>query len=274
MSDGDLSIRAPVRGRDEIGHLARQFNHMAERLEASFAEVAAERDALRRFIADASHELRTPVTALKNFNDLLLGAAADDASARGEFLAESQTQLERLEWITHNLLDLSRFDAGLVELDRTDHDAGELVEAASSAFSALARGKGIDLLVWSPVPPLQVHCDRTRIEIALSNLLDNAIQFTAAGGQVAIGADQREDLIRLWVRDTGCGIAPEDLPHIFERFYRGHNAPEGGSGLGLAIVQSIAHAHGGQAFVESKPGAGSFFAIELPHADASPPKGR
>jgi signal transduction histidine kinase len=265
MSDGDLSTRAPVRGKDEIGQLAGQFNHMAERLEASFAELAAERDALRRFIADASHELRTPITALKNFNDLLQGAAADDPSARAEFLGESQAQLERLEWITHNLLDLSRFDGGLVALDLADHDAGELIEAASCAWTTLAREKGIDLLIWPPVPPLALHCDRARIELALSNLLDNALQFTPPSGQVAVGAEQREDVVRLWVRDTGCGIAPEDRPHIFERFYRGRNAAEGGSGLGLAIVQSIVRAHGGQVFVESKPDAGSFFAIELPH---------
>jgi len=264
MSDGDLSTRAPVRGKDEIGQLAGQFNHMAERLEASFAELSAERDALRRFIADASHELRTPITALKNFNDLLQGAAIDDPSARAEFLGESQVQLERLEWITHNLLDLSRFDAGLVALDLADHDAGELIEAASCAWTTLAREKRIDLLVWPPAPPLTLHCDRARIELALSNLLDNALQFTPPGGQVAVGAEQREDVVRLWVRDTGCGIAPEDRPHIFERFYRGRNAAEGGSGLGLAIVQSIVRAHGGQVFVESKPDAGSFFAIDWP----------
>jgi signal transduction histidine kinase len=264
MSDGDLSTRAPVRGKDEIGQLAGQFNHMAERLEASFAELAAERDALRRFIADASHELRTPITALKNFNDLLLGAATDDPSARAEFLRESQVQLERLEWITHNLLDLSRFDGGLVALDLAEHDAGELIETASCAWTTVAREKGIDLLIWPPVPPLALHCDRARIELALSNLLDNALQFTPPGGQVAVGAEQREDVVRLWVRDTGCGIVPEDRPHIFERFYRGRNAAEGGSGLGLAIVQSIVRAHGGQVFVESKPDAGSFFAIELP----------
>ena len=264
MSDGDLSTRAPVCGKDEIGQLAGQFNHMAERLEASFTELAAERDALRRFIADASHELRTPITALKNFNDLLQGAAIDDPSARAEFLGESQVQLERLEWITHNLLDLSRFDAGLVALNLADHDAGELIEAASCAWTTLAREKRIDLLVWPPAPPLTLHCDRARIELALSNLLDNALQFTPPGGQVAVGAEQREDVVRLWVRDTGCGIAAEDQPHIFERFYRGRNAAEGGSGLGLAIVQSIVRAHGGQVFVESRPDAGSFLAIELP----------
>jgi signal transduction histidine kinase len=266
MSSGDLSIRAPGRGKDEIGQLARQFNQMAERLESSFAELAAERDSLRRFIADASHELRTPVTALKNFNELLQGAAADDSAARAEFLAESQVQLDRLEWITHNLLDLSRLEAGLIALDVTQHDAEELMRTAAAAFKTLAHEKNVALSVKKPSSPLAVHCDRTRIELALSNLLDNALKFTPAGGQVEIGAEQAAQNVRLWVQDSGPGIAPADREHIFERFYRGRDSRVEGIGLGLAIVRSIVQAHGGQVTVEGEPGAGSRFVIELPHA--------
>jgi len=267
MSGGDLSIRAPVRGRDEIGDLARQFNQMAERLEASFAELAAERDSLRRFIADASHELRTPVTALKNFNELLQGAAADDPAARAEFLAESQIQLDRLEWITHNLLDLSRLEAGLIALDVTSHDAGELIRASAAAFKTLAHEKQVTLSVAEPPSPVQVRCDRARIELALSNLLENGLKFTPAGGQVEIGAEQSHQGVRLWVQDSGPGIAPADQGRIFERFYRGRGRDVEGTGLGLAIVRSIVQAHGGHVTVESQPGAGSRFVIELPSAD-------
>ncbi|MBN2389375.1 MAG: HAMP domain-containing histidine kinase [Anaerolineae bacterium] len=264
MSQGDLSIRTPMRGKDEIGQLSTQFNQMAERLEASFAEVAAERDALRRFVADASHELRTPITALKTFNDLLQDAAADDAVARTEFLQESQFQLERLEWVTHNLLDLSRFDAGLVTLDKTDVNAENFIQHVVGTFKVRAQDANLTLLIHCPDTSLTLYCDRERMEMALSNLVDNALKFTAPGGQVTVGAEQNEASVRLWVRDTGQGIAPEDLPHIFERFYRGSGVRATGSGLGLAIVQSIAQAHGGHVFVESEPGEGSFFAIELP----------
>jgi len=268
MSGGDLSARAPVHGRDEIGQLAGQFNQMAGRLEASFAELASERDALRRFVADASHELRTPITALKSFNDLLQGAAADDPDARAEFLAESQVQIERLEWITRNLLDLSRLDAGLAALDLAEHDARDLIRATVHTFRAAAGEKGVDLALQLPTWALILCCDRARIELALSNLVENAIKFTPAGGRVEVGADADPDAVRLWVRDTGIGIDPEDLPHVFERFYRGRSAgrhaPTEGSGLGLAIVQSVVQAHGGRVSVESTPGVGSTFVMELP----------
>ncbi len=267
MSSGDLSARAPAGGRDEIGQLAGQFNQMAERLEASFAGLAAERDALRRFIADASHQLRTPITALKNFNELLQGAAAGDPAAHAEFLAESQAQIGRLEWITRNLLSLSRLDAGLITLDLARCDAGDVIEEASAPFKALATDKGIALSANRPASPIDVQCDRARIEMALSNLLDNAVKFTPPGGRVEIGVDQAGETVRWWVRDTGPGIDPDDRPHIFERFYQGRaSRASSGSGLGLAIVHSIVQAHRGRVTAESNPDSGSRFLIELPHS--------
>ena len=264
MSEGDLTVRAPEFGKDEIGQLARQFNRMAERLEVSFAELAAERDTLRRFIADASHELRTPITALRNFIELLQGKAKEDRKARAEFLAESEAQLNRLEWITKNLLNISRLDAGLTPMQIEEHDAGDLLDTVAAPYQILAEEKDITLSVIQPEPAFKFYADKPLIELALSNLIDNALKFTPHGGQVKLGASRGEGMTRLWVRDSGMGIDQDDLPNIFKRFYRGRNVTSEGSGLGLAMVESVVQAHGGRITVESEPGAGSHFVIELP----------
>jgi len=264
MSRGDLSVRSPVQSQDEIGNLARRFNRMAEQLEDSFADLEDERDRLRRFVADASHGLRTPITALRNFNELLQGSAGEEPRIRAEFLAESQAQLERLEWITHNLLDLSRLEAGLTSLDFDEHDVESIAESTLSAFKPSAQEKDITLRSnWSDAH-LTVRCDRPRVELALSNLLDNALKFTLPGGTVEIGARQAGQTVQLWVEDTGPGISPHQQRRIFERFYRDSDSPAAGSGLGLAIVRSIARAHGGRVTVTSELGSGSCFTVHLP----------
>ncbi|MCO6451507.1 MAG: HAMP domain-containing histidine kinase [Caldilineales bacterium] len=261
MSGGDLSARAPVAGGQELEQLAQQFNDMAAQLERSFADLAAERDALRTFIGDASHELRTPITALRNFNDLLLSAAGEDAEIRAEFLGESKTQIERLTWITQHLLDLSRIDAGLAALEFTDCAAVELIESAATSYKRLAQDKNILLTTQASDPALSLRCDRTRVELALFNLVDNALKFTPAGGEIEIGAARNNDACEFWVQDTGPGVAAADAPHIFARFYHG---PDGGSGLGLAIVRSVAQAHGGYAYLDETWQKGSRFVMVLP----------
>jgi signal transduction histidine kinase len=264
MGSGDLSARAQFKRRDEIGDLAVQFNQMADQLEDNFTQMEDERDALRRFIADASHELRTPVTALKNFLTLIQGPAAEDPLIQSEFLSESQVQVERLEWITRNLLDLSRLDGGLVEMDFASHDLGELIETAAAPFKALAEDGNISLLIQPPEESLNLRCDAARLELVLSNLLDNALKFTPSGGEVAIGAEQTAKVTRLWVQDTGAGIHPEELAHIFDRFYRGRHHSTPGSGLGLAIAKSLVEAQEGYIYAESTLGEGARFIMEFP----------
>lgn len=256
---GDLSVRAPVQGRDEIARVAEQFNAMAERLQASFVALAEERDALRRFVADASHELRTPITALRNFNDLLQSPDVDE-TARREFLAESSAQIERLTWVTRNLLDLSRFDAGLVALDLVDCEAGDVLASVAAAFQPTAAARGIDLQVADGAAGVTWRCDPARVALALSNLMDNALKFTPRGGHVVIGASAAEGGVRLWVHDSGPGIPSSDVEHVLERFYRGAAAPAhdaaAGSGLGLAIVKSVMDAHAGRVEIGAAPGGG------------------
>ncbi len=268
MAGGDLTTRAPhanPRARNnEIAQLSTQFNEMAGKLDASFKSLEQERDALRHFVADASHELRTPITALKTYNELLRGGAMDDAATREEFLATSQTQIERLEWITGNLLDLSRLDAGITRLNLSEHTACDVVNAAVAPFRVLASRKGVAITTMAPSPPFVFRADRARLEMALSNLIDNALKHTPVGGNIEVGATVAGGELRMHVRDTGPGIAHEVQPHVFKRFYRGPGAQTQGAGLGLAIVKSVAQAHGGDAHVDSTPGAGSTFVISVP----------
>lgn len=264
MAAGDLGVRAPVGRQDEIGELAQQFNQMAASLEGNFAALAADRDTLRRFAADASHELRTPLAALKTFNELLLDQAQDDPQARREFLAESQQQIERLDWLTQNLLQLSRLDSGLLQMERAECDLIELVNHVAASFLPQAREKGLALTVSAPEGSVLASCDAQWIEQAVDNLLSNALKFTPAAGRVTIGASRLADAVEVWVEDNGIGIPPQDLPHIFERFYRAKGNGEKGSGLGLAIAQAIIQAHSGQIQVSSQVGKGSRFAFRLP----------
>jgi two-component system sensor histidine kinase BaeS len=265
MAAGDLSIRAPVGRRDEMGQLASRFNEMAARLEATFAALEADREALRRFAADASHELRTPITSLMTFNELLQGKVGDDPATRREFLDESQAQIERLDWLTTNLLDLSKLDSGLLKMTRQDCDLEELIAETVAVFAPQAQARGISLETALPAESVVARVDRARIEQVLGNLLSNALKFIPDGGRVTVGLARHQASVEVWIEDTGVGIAAEDLPHVFERFYRARNSDgQPGSGLGLAIVKGIVEAHGGQVTVTSQLGMGSRFGFTLP----------
>ena len=262
MEEGDLAVRAPE-SVGEIGDLSRRFNRMAARLQATFADLAAERDALRRFIADASHELRTPLTALRQFIEILQGQAGGKPETRSEFLGESQRQLERLQWITGHLLDLSRLEGGVAALDVSRHDLEALLEEALAPFRSTAEAKQIALRLSIANGPDTICCDRPSLMMALANLLDNALKFTPPAGVVELSATDNERATLLSVVDTGPGIQPADRERIFERFYRGEMSEHvPGAGLGLAIVKSAVEAHNGKVRVESSDGA--TFTLEIP----------
>jgi len=265
MGKGDLSARAEVKRTDEIGELARQFNSMAERLEESFIALAADRDALQRFAADAAHELRTPITALKTFNELLMAKGQNDPEVRHEFLEQTRTQIERLDWLTRNLLDLSKLDTGMLDLNFDEQDLRRLVQHVTASFRPQAQNQGTSLHEEMPPDPAYVALDHARMEQVLTNLVSNALKFTPREGSVTVGLRPGPEQVEVWVQDTGPGIPLEELPHIFERFYRGgQGQTRGGSGLGLAIVKGIVEAHGGEVRVESQPGHGACFTIALP----------
>jgi signal transduction histidine kinase len=271
LAEGDLSRRVPpshVRaGSSELAELAVQFNAMADRVEESVEIIRRDRDRSRDFLADVSHELRTPLAALRTFNELLREGAAEDPVARAEFLESSRQQIERLDWLAQNLLELSKLDSGLVLLDLRPDDLRAAVESAVEQNSAAAERRGVHLALNLPSAPIRIRHDPQRIGQVVANLVANAVKFTGRDGSVTVDVAATPDGARIDVTDTGVGIDATELPHIFERFYRGSLANEArgsGSGLGLAIVHSIVDMHGGRVMVESRVGSGTRFIVTLP----------
>jgi signal transduction histidine kinase len=222
-------------------------------------------DRLRtNFVSDVSHELRTPLTAIKGFIETLQDGAIDDPAVRDRFLNTIAIETDRLTRLTDDLLLLTRADAGRLDLHLALIDLVNCVQRAVDQLDGHAREKRIVVATELPDGSVSVQADADRIHQVLVNLLDNAIKFTAPGGRVVVSVDDQ----KVTVADTGSGIPADELPHVFERFYRGDRsrARQGtdGSGLGLAIAKAIVEAHGGQISVTSAPGKGATFRFTLP----------
>jgi two-component system, OmpR family, sensor histidine kinase BaeS len=280
LSEGKLDVRvtAPP-GTHEMAELTSAFNTMAERLETSIDLIQRDRDRSREFVAEVSHELRTPIAALRTFNELLAdGAMADDATRR-EFLEQSRQQIERLDWLSTNLLELSKLDSGLVLLDLRPEDLRTVIESAVEQAQPAAERKHVALVVDQPPEPVRQRHDPQRLGQVVSNLIANALKFTPEGGHVTIRLRPTDEGADLSVSDDGVGIPAAELPYVFDRFYRGSWANESratGSGLGLSIVRSIVDMHNGRVAITSAPGKGTEVTISLPRdmSVSSPPDGR
>jgi two-component system OmpR family sensor kinase len=264
---GDLHQRVPVPVvRDEVQYLATTFNEMLDALEQSFFRQ-------RQFVSDASHELRTPVAVIRNTAGVaLLEPPQLDETITA--LQEIRSETERLTVLLTDLLTLARGDEGQSRFEREVIQLDRMVETVAATTEILATERRIQLSVQVCHPVTMVGDEARLIQVVL-NLLDNAIRYTNPGGQIQVTVEQTENAARLLVRDTGIGIAPEHLPHIFERFYRADSVRQqtGGnsSGLGLSIVEWIVRMHGGSVDVESQVGQGSCFTITLPKLSLMPP---
>lgn len=250
MSGGNLSARANIDRQDEFGTLARSFNDMADRVEETIMT-------LRRFVADAAHELHTPLTALRTNLELI--SLEENTIKRQAFLERAQGQAVRLESLTTDLLELSRIEASINHADYPLINLSDLVQETSELYASQAEQKNIEFALDLPQEKdtPYVKANERQIRRVVCNLLENAIKFTPEGGAVRLGARQQNTYAEIWVEDTGIGIPPEDLPLLFSRFHRGRNAVNyPGSGLGLAIVKAIADFHKGQVSAENRsPGA-------------------
>jgi signal transduction histidine kinase len=251
MTAGDLSTRANIARQDELGTLALSFNAMADRIQ----EIVV---TLQRFVADAAHELHTPLTALRTNLELAKNEHPSTAIRR------AHEQVIRLEKLTDGLLALSRIEAQSGTEQATPVDLVSLIRSTSELYASRAEqaGLGYELFLPEQVPPVLGRADQ--LASVISNLMDNAIKFTPTNGKVSLGLRRLDQTLELTVQDTGIGIPPDDLPQLFERFRRGHNASDHpGSGLGLAITKAIVKAHGGSIMAESSP-VGTRITVNLP----------
>ena len=260
MSRGDLSARVRVRGNNEFAGLASAFNSMSERLE----QLDKSRS---QFVSNASHELKTPLSTMKILIETLLYQDPMDPGMTKEFLTDVNKEIDRLNRIVSDLLTLVNIDNGM-KLNLVALDIGALLQEQVKRLSPLARENGIEL-DCAVRESLEITGDSLKLQQVVYNIIDNAIKYTPRGGEVhcTLSRSGRRAVIR--VADTGVGIPEQDLPHIFDRFYRVDKARSretGGTGLGLSIVKQFVLLHGGTIDAKSAPGKGSTFIIELPLA--------
>ncbi|HEX9680952.1 MAG TPA: ATP-binding protein [Anaerolineales bacterium] len=256
IARGDLGSKVNVRSQDEVGELAASFNHMSE-------ELARTRDLRRQLSADLAHELRTPLSIILGHAEAIEDGVLPP---NRETLSLIHDEAARLSRMVEDLRLLSLAEAGELRLQRAPTRPRAMLERAAAAQAPRARQKGIDL-VWEADEVLaEVNVDPDRIAQVLDNLLDNALRHTPQGGRIRLRAEAGPVGPRFSVADSGPGIAQDDLPRVFERFYRtdpARSREQGGSGLGLAIAKSIVEAHGGRIWAGSPPGDGAVFTFEI-----------
>ena len=219
----------------------------------------------REFVANASHELKTPLTSIRGYAETLLSGGLNDAENRERFVETIRAQAARLETLVGDLLDLADLERPDSPLELKDWDIGQIAREIGETFEDVARRAGLAVEV-SARPGIRARVDRTKIDLALRNLLDNAVKYTDAG-TITVSVEGTADIVRVSVSDTGRGIAAEHVPRIFERFYRvdrGRSRTLGGTGLGLSIVKHAILLHHGEVGVESTPLQGSVFWFEVP----------
>ncbi len=259
MAKGELGQTVRVQSRDEVGELANAFNQMSSDLERS--------DQVRRqMTADIAHELRNPLTVIGGYLDAM---RMGDLQPTPQRLDAVYDEIQHLERIVEDLRTLSLADAGALVLNRQPVSPRELLQRVANRFAPQAAQKKITLNVHADAALPALNLDEARVTQVLDNLVSNALQHTEGGGEIQLAAQTRDNAVLFSVRDSGNGISPQDLPHVFERFYRGDKArptSEGSSGLGLAIAKALVDAHGGKIFVESELGKGATFFVELPMA--------
>ncbi|HYI32531.1 MAG TPA: MtrAB system histidine kinase MtrB [Glaciibacter sp.] len=266
LASGDLAVRIPERGEDVIATLARSFNGMADSLQQQIRELADLSEVQQRFVSDVSHELRTPLTTIRLAGDVLYDQRDSFPPATRRTAELLHTQVERFELLLADLLEISRYDAGSVNVEAEPTNLVHLAEDVIDSLRSLAESKGSEFRLVAPGGHLDAEVDPRRIRRILHNLIGNAIEH-GDGKPIVVSVDSNKNAVALSVRDYGMGMTPDEVAHVFDRFWRADPSRQrtiGGTGLGLAISLEDATAHGGWLQVWSSPGSGSCFRLTLP----------
>jgi two-component system phosphate regulon sensor histidine kinase PhoR len=282
LAQGNFSARLTRLGPDELGVLSGKLNETGEKLQAMFHQLQQEQVELEKlerirkdFVINVSHELRTPLASIQGYAETLLDGAIHDQQNNERFLTIIRQNAERLARLTSDLLTLSRIEMRQTTFQFASYRVSVLLRDCVDSLQPLAERKNVVLRLL-PVPPdIEVFCDAEAVHQILSNLIDNAIKYTPEQGSVTLYAQRQPrasgpPMVEISVRDSGVGIPQEDIPRLFERFYRVDKARSrelGGTGLGLAIVKHLTHAHGGEVRVDSIINQGSTFTFSLPEQD-------
>jgi two-component system phosphate regulon sensor histidine kinase PhoR len=278
LAKGNFRARLPVGSGTEFGQLAKTLNetagnlqHSMEQLQREHAEVEKVERIRKEFVINVSHELRTPLASIQGYTETLIDGALHDPEHNMRFLRIIRHNAERLARLTEDLLTLSRVEQKRQKFEFEIHAVNDLIRDAVELMRPIAEKSNIRLLEEYGPRSAEVWCDSEAVSQIMSNLLDNAIKYTPPGGSITVGAREAGQYHEIFVRDTGVGIPSEDLPRLFERFYRVDKARSrelGGTGLGLAIVKHMVAAHSGTVRVESKLNEGSTFIFTLPTDEA------
>ena len=260
VREGAYSHRAEIAGHEEIAQIGQEFNSLTDRLQTT-------ENARRRFVSDASHELKTPLAAIRLLSDSILQTEHMDPATTREFVADIGAEAERLSRITEDLLRLTRLDSGVLEKP-VEVEVLPVLEQVMRMMSLVAKEKQVEL-TYTAEPGCTVLATPDELHQVIYNLTDNAVKYTGAGGAVQVALSRREENVILTVADNGTGIPEEDLPRIFERFYRVDKARSraaGGTGLGLSIVSDTVKRRGGTVEAANRPEGGSVFTVRWPAA--------
>ncbi len=267
LATGDFSARVCLDEVDELSNVADSFNMMADELERSFARQKQLEQARRDLTAAVSHDLRTPLTSIKAMIEALNDGVVTDPDTIQRYYATINTQIENLSSLINDLFELSQLETGHVQLQKEPVNLNDLLSDILESMQAQARAKGVLLKggFCQDLPIIQAEF--VKVQRVLYNLVQNAIRHTPAGGSISLTAKVVSQGIQVDVIDTGDGIAPDDLPFIFDQFFRGEKSRSretGGAGLGLAIAKRIVEAHNGRIWVESRPDCETRFSFALP----------